>query len=69
MPRSTRVLLRGGPHDLPRYWEAPAGGLAEPLRVPYGDGYERFEFCHEYGDIDGRPAPVYQWVYHTAIAE
>ena len=62
------VLLRGGPDDVPRVWEAPSGGSGE-VKIPRGNGHEHFEFSHEYADIGGGPMPVYRWSYRTAIAE
>jgi Family of unknown function (DUF5988) len=63
------VLLRGGPDDLPKVWEVPSGGIEDPVKIPLGNGFEHFDFAREYADFEGRPTPVYTWVYRTAIAE
>ncbi|WP_370149225.1 DUF5988 family protein [Streptacidiphilus sp. EB129] len=63
------VLLRGGPDDLPQIWEVSAYGADDRIKVPRLNGYEHFEFFHEFEEIGGMNMPVYRWSYRTAIAE
>ena len=64
-----RVILSGGPDGTPPVWEMPPGGPGEQVKIARGNGYEHFEFVHEYGEFEGEVLPVYRWCYRTSIAE
>lgn len=57
MSRSLTVLLGGGSGDLPEVWEAPSGGTGEPMKIPLGNGCERFDSVQEYADFEGDSRP------------
>jgi hypothetical protein len=65
-----RIYLRGGPSGFPEdlrtsYLDA----TVEKHTVVFGNGREHFFATDEVlGGSDG-PVRVYQWSYHTAIAE
>jgi hypothetical protein len=69
MPRRLLVFLRGGPTDIPEVHEVEFDDLEDRLKLPHGNGYEHFEFTHQYKDVAGELMPVYRWSYRTAIAE
>nr|WTA00857.1 DUF5988 family protein [Streptomyces sp. NBC_00857] len=69
MPQPRRVILRGGPDDIPRVWEMEAGHYEAQLKILRGNGYEHFEFAHQYIECEGELRPIYTWRYRTFIAE
>ncbi|MFE3740550.1 DUF5988 family protein [Streptomyces sp. NPDC059134] len=63
------VVLAGGPEGGPGRTTVPAGALADRVAVCHLNGREHFKSTDESAEIDGRPAPVYRWIYSTKIAE
>jgi hypothetical protein len=65
-----RVLLEGGPTDLPesiRLHEVVS--IAESVKVVRGSGYEHFRYSGQSRDVNGIRLPVFQWCDRTRIAE
>lgn len=65
----TTIVLVGGPPGTPRLWVARPDTLQERVKVPRGNGYEHFEFVHEYIETEDGLLPVYRWCDRTFIAE
>jgi len=65
--RAVRVKLHGGPNHLPAELRVhEVADLTERVKVPFGGGYEHFEYSGELGED---ALPRYVWRYRTRIAE
>ncbi|MGW2601544.1 DUF5988 family protein [Streptomyces klenkii] len=69
-PAGRLVVLRDGPPELPHLYRIPAG-ISDLSRVvvAYYGRHQRFEPTGETELVEGRPVPVFRFVYSTAIAE
>ncbi|MEU1824069.1 DUF5988 family protein [Streptomyces abikoensis] len=69
-PPGRVVVLRGGPPEIPRLYRVPDGaaGISRVVVAFYGR-HQRFEPTGETELVEGRPVPVFGFVYSTAIAE
>lgn len=64
------VVLRGGPPQVPRLYRLPDGAAdVSRVVVAFYGRHQRFEPTGETERVEGRPVPVYGFVYSTAIAE
>ncbi|MEW2581260.1 DUF5988 family protein [Streptomyces syringium] len=65
------VVLAGGPSEMARVRQLPAGGGGNSTRiaVPFYGQHQHFEHTGETEVVEGRQVPVFRWTYSTAIAE
>ena len=65
-----RVLLAGGPNDLPDLDRVrEVDDLGETIKLSYGSGYEHFAYSGRRRVADGEDVAVFHWVNRTRIAE
>ncbi|MBV9449632.1 MAG: hypothetical protein JO345_27430 [Streptosporangiaceae bacterium] len=64
-----RVVLEGGPPDLPSEMLINHSVLAnKKVKVPRYGGYEHYELINDYfSETDG--SPVFRWTMRTKVAE
>lgn len=64
-----RVLLEGGPADLPSEMRLQRNALANrKIKLPRHGGYEHFELVED-GEGEGTGSPVFRWTMRTKVAE
>lgn len=62
------AVLEGGPKDLPNRI-VPVESPDSDVRIPFRGGYEHFTPTPRHKDTPNGDLPVYEWSYHTSIAE
>lgn len=67
MPLIRRILLAGGPFDIPQVWTLSAD--EDHVKVADGAGYDHFGLTDEYLERGGERMRVYRWRYRTFVAE
>jgi hypothetical protein len=66
---TVRVVLEGGPADLPSEMRLDQNVLAtRKVKVPRCGGYEHFELVDE-GRLEPHVSPVFRWTMRTKVAE
>lgn len=68
--QAKRVVLSGGPKDLPDIYRLrEVADLNEKVKVQWRAGYEHFLPTAEVRDVEGEMLPVFEWCASTRIAE
>lgn len=62
------VELTGCPSLVPRMLVPQARVEQGELKIPFGNGYDHFDF-RSYADKNGQRVPVFAWTGRTKIAE
>jgi hypothetical protein len=64
------IVLLGGPPRLPRVWWLANGTTADTrVTISHCGHHEHFERTRDVDDVEEHRAPVFRWIYTTAIAE